>query len=108
MRSLGRKKAFDPMRYSKQNDSNDREDSCKFLSVISLVYVIAFFLNFYCYFTIDSSVGRHLCFDDHRTATNKAGQKTMPVTKYDITVTKSDINDDVIALIKAQVCDKYR
>ena len=54
------------------------------------------FLNFHCYFTIDSSVGRYLCFDDHRTATNTAGQKTISVTKCDITVTESDTSDNIV------------
>ena len=40
------------------------------------------------------------------TTTNRAGQKTISVTKA-ISVTISFLCHRVIALIKAQVCDKY-
>ena len=54
----------------------------------------------------------HVCFD-HRTATNRAGQKTISVTKNDISDKKGYrlryrfLCHCVIALIKAQVCDMY-
>ena len=63
-----------------------------FFLLFSLHYCI-----FYCYLSIDPSVGRHLCFE--RGAKNDiAGQKTI---SRDI----SFLCHRVIALIKAQVCD---
>ena len=64
------------------------------------------FLNFYCYFTIGPSVGNHVCFDDHQAATNKAGQWTIALTKFDISDDISFLCHPVIALLKASGCDK--
>ena len=67
---------------------------------IFLLFVWYHFLNFYCYFTIDNSVGHHLCFESG-TKSNITRQKTI---SRDI----SFIFPPVIALIKAQVCENMK
>ena len=76
----------------KQTKNNLSFNRCKFLFVIFLVYCI-----FCCCLPIDPSVGRHLCFERDK--------KRYRGTKNDII--SRDICHRVIALIKAQVCDKY-
>ena len=71
-----------------------------------MCYFPCIILYFYCYLSIDPSVGRHLCFERDK--------KRYRGTKNDITGQKTISRDisflyhRVIARIKAQVCDKYR
>ena len=71
---------------------------------IYLCYFPCIILYFYCYLSIDSSVGRHLCFERDK--------KRYRGTKNDITGQKTISRDisflchRVIAQIKVQVCDK--
>ena len=70
-----------------------------------MCYFPGIILYFYCYLSIDPSVGRHLCFERDK--------KQYRGTKNDITGQKTISRDisflchRVIARIKAQVCDKY-
>ena len=74
--------------------------AANFFLLFSLYYCI-----FCCCLSIDPSVGRHLCFERDK--------KRYRGTKNDITGQKTISQDisflchRVIALIKAQVCDKY-
>ena len=74
--------------------------AANFFLLFSLYYCI-----FCCCLSIDPSVGRHLCFERDK--------KRYRGTKNDITGQKTISRDisflchRVIALIKAQVCDKY-
>ena len=74
--------------------------AANFFLLFSLYYCI-----FCCCLSIDPSVGRHLCFERDK--------KRYRGTKNDITGQKTISGDisflchRVIALIKAQVCDKY-
>ena len=85
---------------TKKAKNNLSFNSCKFLSVI----FPCIFVYFYCYLSIDPLVGRHLCFERDK--------KRYHGTKKDITGEKTISRDisflyhRVIALIKAQVCDK--
>ena len=87
---------------TKQTKNNLSFNSCKFLFVIFLVLLYILLLSFYD--SIDPSVGRHLCFERDK--------KRYRGTKNDITGQKTISRDisflchRVIALIKAQVCDK--